>query len=407
MTTVTVIGAGGEEIKLQFTSSANAVLAQQLAGQVTAGVKSGALVPFEYTGDPVVPPAPLGTDGEFVQQKPGLAILPADYTAIVVNTHNSSVFGGGAPNEIVLSGNDGLTFFTGAGSGTIAAGGGHNLIVEPTVGGGNWLITTGNGSDTILALSGSNTIAAGAGHNRIFLGSGDNLVNSLGADTISISGGGSDTINALGHDGDMVFGGTAHFTFVGGAGRSSVLGQSGSETVFGGSGGGVFVGGGAGNNVIQGGSGAATMVGGGDGDQLFAAGRMGDVLRAGAGNETLSAVLSTGHDQLFAGPGSDSLIAGPGAATLYGGSGSATLTAGAGRDVFAFVKGEAGGTDLVQGFAGGPDGDKVALVGYGPHAVQDALSTQQHAGGATTLTLPDGTTITFSHVASLNTSNFV
>jgi Ca2+-binding RTX toxin-like protein len=404
MAQLTVLGAHGETITLQFTSSANAALAQQIANQITSGVENGSIVPFEFTGNPVVPPAPAGESGEFVQEKPGLAVLPSDYTAVVVNTHNATVFGGGAPDESVLSGNGGLTFFTGSGSGFIGAGGGKNLIIEPTAGGGNWLITTGNGKDTILALSGSNTISAGSGNNQIFLGSGNNIVNSAGNDTISITGGGADTIEASGHHKNVVFGGFGLLTFVGGAGASTVLGQSGSETVFGGSGGGVFVGGSAGHNVIFGGTGADSIVGGGDGDQLYAGGSKGDVLRAGAGNETLSGTLSSGKDKLYAGSGSDSLIAGTGSSTLYGGTGSATLTGGAGKDIFAFVKGQAGGTDVVQNFNLGSD--KVAVQAYGPHAVQDALNTQQQSGGATIITLPDGTKITFTGVATLNSSNF-
>jgi len=116
--------------------------------------------------------------------------------------------------------------------------------------------------------------------------------------------------------------------------------------------------------------------------------------------------LSSGKDQLYAGLGSDSLIAGTGSDTLHGGTGSATLTAGIGKDVFVFVKGQAGGTDLVQSFNPAPNGDEVALLGYGPHAAQHALGTQQHAGGGTIITLPDGTKITFAGVASLNNSNF-
>lgn len=404
MAIVTVVGASAETIQLKFTSSANAALAQQMAQNVTDGVNSGSIVPFEYTGNPIIPSAPSGT-GEFVQRTPGLAILPSDYTAAVIDTKLSTVFGGGAPNETILSGSGDFTFFTGTGSGFIGAGGGNNQIVESVTGGGNWQIYTGNGNDSILALSGDNTISAGTGHNQIVLGSGNNLVYSAGADTISVTGGGSDTISVTGKHSDVVHGGAGNLVFVGGAGPSTVFGGSGSETVFGGSGKGVYVGGAAGHNVIFGGAGAASITGGGDGDLLYAGGSKGDVLRAGAGNETLTGLLSSGKDKFYAGSGSDSLVAGSGADTLFAGTGSATMVAGTGADIFAFVKGQAGGADVIQNFGSAP-GQKVSLQGYGPNAVQQALQSQQLVGGSTVITLSDGTKVTFTGVTHLVSGNF-
>src|SRR6266567_9393363 len=104
MAIVTVVGTTGELVKLHFTSSANAALAQQMANNVTTGVNDGSIVPFDYNGDPAIPSAPPGKTGEFVQEKPGFAILPSDYNAVVVDTKQATVFGGGAPNETVLSG---------------------------------------------------------------------------------------------------------------------------------------------------------------------------------------------------------------------------------------------------------------------------------------------------------------
>jgi serralysin len=347
MAEVTVLGAKAETITLKFTSSANAGLAQHFAGNITDGVNNGSIVPFEYTGNPFIPLAPPGKMGEFTQEGiNGRAILPSDYNAVVVDTKFSTVFGGGAPNETVLSGKGNFTFHTGTGSGFIFAGGGKNLIDEPATGGGNWQIHTGNGFDTIFALSGNNTISAGTGHNEIVLGSGNNVVNSRGTDTITADGG-ADTIHVTGHHHVVVHGGTGILTFVGGSGPSTVFGGSGRETLFGGS----------------------------------------------------------GNDQFFAGSGSASLVGGSGADTLFGGKGTATMVGGTGADIFAFAKGHAGGADTIEGFNPAL-GQKVSLQGYGPHAVANALASQHNVGGSTIITLSDGTMVTFDGVSHLVRSDF-
>jgi hypothetical protein len=71
--------------------------------------------------------------------------------------------------------------------------------------------------------------------------------------------------------------------------------------------------------------------------------------------------------------------------------------------VFTFIKGQAGGTDLVQGFN---SSDKIALDGYGGGAVNDALKSQTMSAGSVTITLDDHTKVTFADVSSLTKSNF-
>jgi Ca2+-binding RTX toxin-like protein len=163
-------------------------------------------------------------------------------------------------------------------------------------------------------------------------------------------------------------------------------------------------GGSDGNNLLIADVGKATLVGGGGGDTLFAAGSQAQLLRAAGGNETLFAGFASGDDTLQAGSGHDSLVAGLGNDTLQAGTGSATMVGGFGKDIFAFIKGEAGGTDLVQNFL---DGDKIDLIGYGPHAVADALKTQKVVDGSVTITLSDHTKITFAGVTSLTRGDFV
>jgi Ca2+-binding RTX toxin-like protein len=149
----------------------------------------------------------------------------------------------------------------------------------------------------------------------------------------------------------------------------------------------------------------ATLVGGGNNDQLFAYGSQNQSLIAGSGNETLSAAFSAGNDTLTAGPGKDLLIGGAGADTFVGGAGQATVQAGFGKQVFDFINHQAGGTELVQGIFD-PASIAIKLDGYGADAINQALATQTVKNGSVTISLTDGTKITFQDVTSLSKSNF-
>jgi Ca2+-binding RTX toxin-like protein len=146
------------------------------------------------------------------------------------------------------------------------------------------------------------------------------------------------------------------------------------------------------------------LFGGGAGDKLFAEGTRGQQLTAGTGNETLTAAASSGPDTLIAASGQDQLVGGSGSDTFVGGTGASTMLGGSGHDVFLFVRGIVGGTDLVENFT---SSDKIKLQGYGPHAVQDALSSQTFAGGSATITLSDNTRVTFLGVSELTRNDFI
>jgi Ca2+-binding RTX toxin-like protein len=83
-----------------------------------------------------------------------------------------------------------------------------------------------------------------------------------------------------------------------------------------------------------------------------------------------------------------------------------TMIAGSGADLFAFINGLAGGTDLIEGFNTAA-GDRVTLQNYGADAVQSALASATVAGGSTAITLPDHTTILFQGVTNLSSAAFV
>jgi Ca2+-binding RTX toxin-like protein len=461
MATVTVLGAHAQTITLGYDSSSNALIAQQLATLLNAGVQSGAIVPAS-SADGSPPPVPAGKSGEFVQQSSGLAVLPHGYKAFVTNAANALVFGSGDPNETILSGDTtDLTFFASAGSGTVAAGGGTNRLTIGATDTGAWALYTGNGNDIIQALGrGNDTIGAGAGHNAIQLGAGSNLVVSTGDDTIvaasgvdttgsghgqgsghdhhghgrhdhdgggrhdhdgrdrdwrddrhsSVGGGtstGADTIDAIGAKSSVVYGNGSDLLFVGGAGGATIFGGSGSDTYYGGNGGSQEIhGGSGGNNYLFAGSGPATLFGGGNGDQLLAYGSAGQTLIGGAGQETLSAAFSSGRDLLIAGSGNQSLVGGTGADTFVGGAGHDTVfAANPGQSLFEFIKGQAGGTELVQNAYSAAD-IHIHLSGYGANEANHAVATQTTHGGAVTISLSDGTKVTFENITHLSSSNF-
>jgi Ca2+-binding RTX toxin-like protein len=393
MAVVTVPGSSGQTVTLNFDSPANTLLAQQLVDAITAGVNAGSILPAMDTDGPP-PPLPPGTTGEFVQTQDGTTFLPPGYKAVVDTASNAVIFGSGDVGESVLIGPGDPTFIasfiaSGAtGSGTVVAGGGDNTIFIPTTVGGGWSLNTGNGDDNIFATgSGNDTINAGGGHNAITLGSGDDILQSTGDDTVN-AGNGSETVTAIGTGSDLIFGGPGALFFVATGGSATIFGGSGSDTFLGGPGQAVVHGGTGGNNFLFAGTGAATLFGGGNGDQLIAANSSeAQDLRAGAGNETLFGGFSRGAD------------------TFHGGTGNATITGGSGSNLFVFTDGQAGGTDLLVGFNSGKD--HVDLQGYGNHEVANALKSQSLVGGSASITLSDHTTITFSGISRLAASDFI
>lgn len=407
---VTVAGAHGTTLTLPFGPQ-NGPLAAQLAGVISAGVENGSIFAYESFGGPIPNPPP-GETGEFIVTTPQIAKLPAAYTAVVMDASSATILGGGGANESVLAGLGNLTFFGDGGSGTIVTsdgtGDGNNLIVlngNASGMGGDWQVNTGFGNDTIAALTGNDTINAGGGNNSILLGSGNDLVNSQGNDTI-VGGSGNATVGVTGMHDVVVSGGSGNLTFLNGAGNATVQGGTGSATIVGGQGGGVFQGGSGGNNLIYGGAGATTIFGGGNGDSLFAGSGPDQVVYAGSGNETLSAVFDANGAMMTAGNGNDQVTGGVGNDTLVAGTGNETVTGGLGADQFQFDNGDAGGKATITDFSAA-QGDRVALLGYNPNQVQEALAHEQISGGNTTITLADNTTITFIGVTNLNASDFV
>ncbi|GAN96179.1 outer membrane protein [Komagataeibacter europaeus NBRC 3261] len=128
---------------------------------------------------------------------------------------------------------------------------------------------------------------------------------------------------------------------------------------------------------------------------------------ASSGNETLDGGLSTGNLYAVGGSGNDTLIGGSGHDTLQAGTGDDLLMAGSAKTEFEFIKGKAGGNDIIQDF-GKSAGNVVTLAGYDAKSssIQAMLDNATISGGNTTVSLTDDTRITFVGVTDLKVQNF-
>jgi len=410
MAIVTVLGAHGSTASLSYDSAQNALLAQQIAGAISAGVTAGTIHPADSKYGPPSP-LPLGATGEFVASTNTVAFLPSGYTDVVDATASAVIYGAGGANQQILAGSGNLTFVSSAGNGSVVAGGGNDQIVVAASDPGNWLIDTGNGNDTIRALgAGNDSIDAGGGNNYIQLGAGMDELTSQGSDTI-VGGAGDETVLAsaagAGHATDVIYGNSS-MLFLVADGGATVFGGSGSDVVFGGTGPDLLFGGTAGNNFLQAGSGSATLFGGGNNDQLYAGGSAPQQLFAGPGNETLFGGGAAGQDTFYAGSGMDQITGSTGQSTFVLGTGNATITAvpsSSFQAVFDAINGQAGGNDLVQGLTNASQ-LQIELTGYGPNEAANALAGQTTNGTSVTITLSDNTKITFADITHLTSSNF-
>ena len=260
-----------------------------------------------------------------------------------------------------------------AGNDTINAGSGNDQIDG---GSGNDLIRDGAGNDTVYGGAGVDDILSGAGNDQIFGGSESDLITLL-------DNSGNDTI-AAGEGGDTTGGGdvlnldintNATVTFIGNEAGTATFGSNTTsfsefETVVTD----------LGNDLIN-----ASVT------------TSGQNIYAGAGQDTVFG--GSGNDSILGEAGNDSLVGGAGNDTILGDAGNDTITGGTGRDqlfggndVDTFY---AGGNATVQGGEGGTDNDTLIV---------NNVVGLVYGGGtneAGTLTLADGTTVTFSEIEHL------
>ncbi|MBV9758045.1 MAG: calcium-binding protein [Alphaproteobacteria bacterium] len=460
MPLVTVPGAKGTTIQLQFQTAIDTFRAQGLLANVYAAAAGNDLVvknlPKAAAGGNKLHEFTLGDQGGHQGSGPTVGVVPLGYLAIVDAKQSgepSEIVGADQANETVVA-TGSLQFFPGAGSGTLISAQGDNVVVAPNTGGGDWSLYFDNGSNTVLASSGNYFIETDTpvtfGTNDITLGSGADTVLSYGADSITggsgpavielmeanasvASGGGASTIIANAADvsltqgtgPDTVFAVGNGGVFQGGDGALTfVMGFGASETVMAGSGNTYAYGAPASNStfvvgtggfVLDGGSGNQTVIGnpGASNALLFAEnggamnvfGATDNVLIAGDGAVTLNAGGAGGANLLYAGSGRDCLVGGAGADTLVAGPAVDTLVAGTGATVVDLVQSFAGlGTELVLGWT---PRDQLDLSGWGAPTAPGGLpagASLQVSHGSTVLALADGTRVVFAGVTNVSPS---
>ena len=225
--------------------------------------------------------------------------------------------------------------------------------------------------DVFKALELSTTNGA-AGTSRAITGN-DTVNNSYGTMTVNVSVGGSALISAVDQFGYPT---TAKLNFINASTKgSTIFGSVGSDTLSGGSSSSSLSEGRmAGNNVIISSRGNTTIFSG-ENENLISVVGAGNVrITAASGNETLSALTASGNDTFYASVGHATVLA--------------TTVAGA-VDTFAFVKEQTAATSMETIFDFKRI-DVISLSGYG----QTAPSVTGGSGGASLLTLSDGTKIT-------------
>jgi Ca2+-binding RTX toxin-like protein len=251
-------------------------------------------------------------------------------------------------------------------------------------------VTTGSSSLTTFLQDN------GAGKGTLLnVVNGQTTVMAGGADTIAA--GDASVVVFANHNGATVQGGTGSTYFIGGSGAVSVSGGAGNTTMFGSTGtADTILRGGSGQNYLVGGSGVGntTLVGGAGPTWEFAAGTGPITMYAGSDTTIMVGVTGTGSELMKTGSGNALIGLNANSDTVIGGSGASTIMGGAGKDVYSFVKGQAGGTEIIGNFKVGKD-SLIFSPEYGTHAVaSEAVETVAGWGRSDVIQLTDGTTIT-------------
>jgi len=250
----------------------------------------------------------------------------------------------------------------------------------------------------VLSLSGPTVVPVGYQGVALMAPNGRILVPAAGDYGVRDNGGGKavDTITA-GSGNDTILGGKATSLIVGGSGADSIDGSassgveidagSGAETIKGG-----------GHGSIVGGAGPATITGG-DGDTII------------GGGGAMSVDGRAGREQIVAGSGPSTIVAaqkdrvtgGSGNTTIDLGSGSVTLNLGSG--VANLVDTGIKSTASITGFDQ-LAGDRLSFAGETAAAIDQVVATARLTANHTTITFPDGTTMTLIGVSQIDATFF-
>jgi Ca2+-binding RTX toxin-like protein len=188
-------------------------------------------------------------------------------------------------------------------------------------------------------------------------------------------------------------------TVIGGAGSDTISGGNAPAMIIGGAGPDLIYGG-SGPDTIQGGGGPDTIYGGNGPDAIYG-GNGPDAIHGGSGNDTIQG--GSGADQVYLGGGQNTVFGGSGPDTIDGGSGQNQIYTGTGGTLIQ-DSGEKG-QDTVVGF-NQAHGDAITFAGQDTASIDHVVATANVSGGSTTITLPDGSTMTLVGITHIDSSFF-
>jgi len=358
---VTVPGTNGSIFSIPQPTPTSFNVAQQIADAIVAASTAGGFSVVSAAVEGSIPLAPLGGPSElFLTGGTGSVNVPFGYNFVVDNASGPVTIS--ATEASILSGTVGGTFFV-SGTGSIAAGGGDNVV--GAIGPGTFNIGTGAGNDTLDGLGTKGTLAGGDGSNLFFAGTVGGSVNvlSIGKNDTVAALGGAVTINASGSN-ELTFG-----TY--GIGSGSL-----AESV---TGSGATISSAASNASITL-AGSNALVFGGFNSQLsgVTAGTLAvldlgskDTISAGDSPATVTAGAGSSGLWVFGGTQRLNFVGGAGTSTVVAGSGGASVTGDGGSMYF----GNSGASSTVVGGTG-------LVTMYGGTSGSNVVFTSGTTGGA-------------------------
>jgi Ca2+-binding RTX toxin-like protein len=378
-------------------------------------------VSFGVTADPNTLPPPVSGDfnlevitnasgtGSFATAAgyQGLAILSTNGNVLTALHGNYGVVDAGA-NDLVMLG-DGSESIGGAFGDTLVGGTGLSQFLDAHLGGQSVIGGSGGGEtiwggagDTIQGSAGANVTIGGVAGDTVIGGSSGNEFIDGSRGNQSITGGNGANDSIWGGPGDTISIGNASNVTVGGNGDTLIGGNAGNQFIDGSAGSTSIVGGSGGNETIWGGVGD-TIQGGSGGNETIA-GVSGETITGGAANTFFDA--TSGNESIVAGSG-NSTIWGGAHDTVQGasGSGSALIGFAGGNETFWDNGATSNGHDSVSTFSQ-PGGDRVSLNSATDTIANVLGSATTDGAGNTTVTLHDGSTITFIGISGVNSGFF-
>ncbi len=335
------------------------------------------------------------------------------------------------PGNTAFIDNTPLTITSGTAVGGVVTGDGNDTIIGDDK---DHLYDAGRGTNTIVMGDGNDTVVS-IGTDRIVAGAGSSTLQIRGSDSTVLGGGGQLTIDDTAAHGTSVTGGLGSMVIQAGSsgcytlasaavidcshGDADTISASGNTTVIGGASTAVsclaagslqFTAAANASAQIESHTANTTVFGAAGSDVAFNG--LG-ILAAGGGNETLNGAASgTGFacfasntvtgatTELLGGTGSDVLVAGCGTQTLSGGTGGANT-------FILAANGTLGSASITISDFDAAHGNVVGLFGYGANEVATTLESAKTVNGSASITLMDGSKVTFLGVANLDVRQFV